>query len=276
MQDPSPWLRYDDKIKEEFDIYWAENGDKIVWDAWVHLYGEYLNEDPNTQANSENSAVKEKDLGDKDAEPSGYGSMWSNHEQSIILDENVIINEKPESQGSWGDTESKNSAAWSQGNETSSWGSAPAPSEAWSASAEVMSTKSDAKVEPQDVSVAEPKTLKFETWGSVKASSESWGAVCEHDSTPKESVDMSSWGSTPVKAETWGTVVQTENNVKESVDTASWRTTSAKAETWGSGPSQTDSWDSSGKEKVTEETKMSEDDQVVNFSDFLLFLYFCQ
>ena len=275
MHDPSPWLSYDNETKEEFDKYWAENGDKIVWNDWVQLYGKYLDEDPNqcSQTISEetlDSAASEKNHGDKDAEPSGYGSMWSNHEQPTVSDKNDVTNEELESQGGWGDAKMlsrKNSSVWSQENDASSWGAAPAPSESWN-SAEIVSTKSDATVIFQDVSVAEPNPVKVDTWGSVKASSETWGAVSLNDATTKESVDISSWGSTTVKTETWGAVLQTEAVIKESRDTATWGTTSAKAETWGSGPSQIDSWDSSVKEKVIEETNMSEDDQVCQFFRF--------
>ncbi len=270
VQDPSPLLQCDSETKEDFDKYWAENGDKIVWDDWVQLYGKYLDEDPyqSTQTISEeilDSAVNEKDHGDKNAEPSGYGLMWSNHDQPTVSDKNDVTNEKPETQGGWGDEEKlsrKNSAVWGQENEVSSWGTAPAPSESWNTTAELTSSKSDAKVKPQDVSVVEANPIKVETWGSVKASSETWGSSSEQDAKTKEPVEISSWGLTTAKTETWGAVVQAEANINESPHTVAWGTTSAKAETWGSGPSQINSWNSSVKDNVPEETKMSEDDQV--------------
>jgi hypothetical protein len=219
----NPWLQYDEETKLEFEIFWAQNGEKLVWDRWMELYGDYIDRDGSSsqkESPRKNNNIEPKDYGagwspddkvsdqisktegsnfslKKNGEPTDFGATWS-------LDDvppDTSKNNKSTENVVWGDTKAlsrKNSASWGQdstavsvtflpknNSEPSDFGST------WSPDDKPQSTSTE------NAAWGDARTLSRKnsaSWGQDSATLSTWKPTSTKESCPSSTTPVGAWG----------------------------------------------------------------------------------
>jgi hypothetical protein len=144
---------YDDHVVKEFEAFWSEKGEEIVWQHWVQLYGDFVDDNVPGNPDAENgSSGNDPNKPEKEAEPEDSQPADSAAEAAEPSGQGEAAwGSVPVSSGAWGSSSTWSSApgpegtTWSgpemttrSGPEVMSWGSVTKPADAWGSSAETQ------------------------------------------------------------------------------------------------------------------------------------------
>lgn len=222
------------QIVQEFEEFWSKNGEDIVWQNWVRLYGDYVvGGDQQQQQPQQGLPDGELEKGTKDGLVSDPIEIW----QNIVSDE-VGTETKDEATGVTDDDNHDDVAPDNASNDNDGISGELCGDSKPSLSSDIQAGQ-DVAGEAKPAENNSGWTLPSDGdsvvhgWGSPAVKSEAWNSGQSWLAGPEKNfgadVDVSAWGSTAVSsAEAWGSgsinnwtsvpANETENPAKSSVD----------------------------------------------------------